>query len=192
MTRIIAGVAGGRRLEVPRSGTRPTSDRVREAMFSSIGSWLAARSLAWTSVAALDLFAGSGALGLEAASRGARLALLVERSDRAASVIRRNIAACGLDQAQVMVASAMGLPERPSSYPRFDLCLADPPYDFRASDIQAALLPLGDAWLAPDCLVVVERGSGQPECPLPDDWVVTAQRRYGDTCLWYGHMQAGG
>jgi len=190
VTRIIAGSAKGRRLEVPRSGTRPTADRVREAMFSSIGSWLAADHRPWSSVAVLDLFAGSGALGLEAASRGAHLALLVERSDRAAATIRRNLQSCRLAQARVMVASALAMPARPVDLPRFDLCLADPPYEVRADDLARGLASVAADWLHQDALLVVERPSSQDDCPLPEDWAVIDRRTYGDTRLWYGHMQA--
>lgn len=178
-------------MEVPRRGTRPTADRVREAMFSTLGSWLAANSLDWSSLAVLDLFAGSGALGLEAASRGARMVVLVERSPQAAAVITRNMASCGLDRAKVLVASAMDLPARPSSYPGFDLCLADPPYELQVSEVQRALNSAALTWLEPGALVVVERPTGQGTCPLPEGWPVTAARRYSDTTLWYGHVQEG-
>jgi len=157
-------------------------------MFSSLGSWLAGSFLEWSSLAVLDLFAGSGALGLEAASRGARKVVLVERSPGAAAVIARNLASCGLDQAEVMVASAMDLPARPSSYPRFGLCLADPPYEVPAGDLKRAFERVALTWLEPGALVVVERPSGQHECPFPDTWPLTAERRYSDTTLWYGHV----
>ena len=189
MTRIIAGSAGGRRLEVPKRGTRPTADRVREAMFSTLGSWLAAQSTDWSSLAVLDLFAGSGALGLEAASRGAARVVLVERNPQAAAVINRNVASCGLDQVEVMVASVMDLPARPPGYPTFGLCLADPPYEIPAGDISAALDRVALTWLEPGAMVVVERPFGQSVSPLPEAWPVTAVRRYADTCLWYGHVQ---
>lgn len=196
MTRIIAGTAKGHRLQVPRTGTRPTADRVREAMFSSITSWLSARSRTWSQVAVLDLFAGSGALGLEAASRGAALAVLVERSERAAALIRRNAAACRLEQVRVLAASATALPARRIDLPAydlppFDLCLADPPYDLPALRLRAALGSIAADWLLPDAMLVVERPTGESDCPLPDQWAVIDQRRYGDTCLWYGHRQAG-
>src|SRR5438067_2074266 len=96
MTRIVAGIAGGRRLRVPPAGTRPTSDRVREALFNM----LAAR-MDFDGVRVLDLYAGSGALGLEALSRGASHALLVESDRKAAAVVRGNIADLGLPGAEL-------------------------------------------------------------------------------------------
>lgn len=189
MTRIIAGTAGGRRIEVPTRGTRPTSDRVREAMFSSIGSWLAARGRDWPSVGVLDLYAGSGALGLEAASRGARMAVLVERHAQAAGVIRRNARACGLGNATVLAEPVGELAIRPNPYPAFELCFVDPPYDVAGSAVAEILIRLAaSGWLDPDGLAVVER-SAADACPLPAGWPVHAHRRYGDTAVWYGRCR---
>jgi len=191
VTRIIAGSAKGHRLQVPRAGTRPTSDRVREAMFSTIGSWLASQDRPWSSVAVLDLFAGSGALGLEAASRGAEVTVLVERNPRVAAVIRRNAQACGLDHVRVLVAPALSLPARAGDLPPFDLCLVDPPYELDAVELGIGLAGIATGWLNPQSLLVVERPAGDGRSPLPADWVVIDERRYGDTCLWYGRMHQG-
>jgi 16S rRNA (guanine966-N2)-methyltransferase len=189
VTRIIAGSAGGRHLQVPARGTRPTSDRVREAIFSSIGSWLAAGGRDWSGICALDLYAGTGALGLEAASRGARMTVLVERHPQAVAVIRRNARACGLTSATVLAADATELAEGSCPYPAFELCLVDPPYGVSGSVVADLLTMLGaGGWLAPEALLVVERSAVDPS-PLPDGWPVRAQRRYGDTAVWYGHYR---
>lgn len=192
MTRIIGGVARGRRLAVPTRGTRPTADRVREAMFSSIGSWLAADQRDWAEIGVLDLFAGTGALGLEAASRGARQVVLVERARSALETIRRNVVSTGLDVVTVVAESVSAVASRPNPFAPFDLCLADPPYDLKADAIGALLDQVDQGgWLAPDCLVVVERPEADHASPLPAGWQVQAHRRYGDSSLWYGQRQIG-
>ena len=179
MTRIVAGAAGGRQLAVPKRGTRPTSDRVREALFSAVE---AALDLDGTRV--LDLYAGSGALGLEALSRGAATAMLVESDSNAVAVLRKNIAAVGLPGAVVRpgsVAAALAqAPEEP-----FDLVLADPPY---ALDPSADLAALVRGWLAPGAVVVLERArrSGPPDWPSP--LVPGRIRRYGDTELHWASL----
>ncbi len=120
MTRVIAGEFGGRRLTVPADDrVRPTADRVREAWFSILGAHVEGATV-------LDLFAGSGALGLEALSRGARTATFVDLNQRSVAAIRANIAALGLaDRAVVVRQDALRFVTRPV---RFDLALADPPY----------------------------------------------------------------
>jgi 16S rRNA (guanine966-N2)-methyltransferase len=186
VTRIVAGVAGGRRLAVPPSGTRPTSERAREALFSALE---AAIELAGARV--LDLYAGSGALGLEALSRGAGAATFVE-SDRAViSVLEKNIAAVGLPGAEVRrgkvgaVLEAGGAP--------YDLVLADPPYAMAEAELTAMLTALVDrSWTAPGSVVIVERArrSGAPS--WPEVLVPSRVRRYGDTELhWARHEPEG-
>jgi 16S rRNA (guanine966-N2)-methyltransferase len=183
MSRIVAGVLGGRRLVTPPGrGTRPTSDRVREALFSSLETML---DLDGARV--LDLYAGSGAVGLEAASRGASHVLLVESDPRAVRIARDNVATLGVgDRVRVSPAKVeqvvAGRPDQP-----YDLVFADPPYSMPAAVIDAMLAGLAEhGWLAEGAVVVVERSSRD----APVAWVpgITAERgrRYGETTLWYG------
>lgn len=181
MTRIIAGRAGGRRLSVPGSGTRPTSDRVRESLFASLDSALARDGRGWEGLRVADLFAGSGALGLEAASRGAAQVTLVERARPALAVLRRNVAALALPGTQVVAADALAWCSSAAPDAPLDLVLADPPYELDAAALAGALAALP---LAPGAIVVVERRSGGA-CPMPERWA-PRERRYGDTALWYG------
>ncbi|WP_136709436.1 16S rRNA (guanine(966)-N(2))-methyltransferase RsmD [Agromyces sp. H66] len=183
MTRIIAGAAGSLTLAVPRSGTRPTSDRVREAIFSA----LEARD-AIEGAAVLDLYAGSGALGLEAASRGAAEAVLVERAKGAADVCRRNADAVGRalrgSPTRVRVVARPVASYLESAVGDFDLVFIDPPYESgeRALAHDLALLaPL----LARDAVVVVERSSRSPEPAWPEGIVPERRRDYGETTLWW-------
>ncbi|HLU58549.1 MAG TPA: 16S rRNA (guanine(966)-N(2))-methyltransferase RsmD [Pseudonocardia sp.] len=178
MTRIIAGSAGGRRLLVPPAGTRPTSDRVREALFSSLE---AGPGLAGAAV--LDLCAGSGALGLEALSRGAAHALFVESDRRAAGVLRRNAAALGFAGAEVRVAPAAAVLAAPA--PRaYDVVLVDPPYDVPATQVAGWLgVAAEHGWLAAGAVVVVERAGRDGPFPWPPALRARRQRRYGDTTL---------
>jgi len=177
MTRIVAGAAGGRRLVVPPSA-RPTTDRVREALFNV----LAAR-LDFDGIAVLDLYAGSGALGLEALSRGASAVLLVENDRRAAEVIARNIDTVGLPGASVRRGAVAAVLAAGAPTP-VDLVLADPPYDVTTDNIQAVLTALPDGkWVRPGSVVVIERPVSAPELVWPDDWTPWPPRRYGDTRL---------
>jgi 16S rRNA (guanine966-N2)-methyltransferase len=179
MTRIVAGVAKGRTLQVPRgSATRPTSDRVREALFSRLdheGVLHGAR--------VLDLYAGSGALGLEAASRGAAHVLLVDSSPAAVAVCRRNVAALGLPdvevRSQAVPAALAATPDEP-----YDLALLDPPYDLSEDALAEVLARLEVGWLAPGAVVVVERSSRSPEPVWPAALLRFDDRRYGETRLW--------
>ncbi|HEX3004087.1 MAG TPA: 16S rRNA (guanine(966)-N(2))-methyltransferase RsmD [Angustibacter sp.] len=181
MTRIIAGSAGGRRLQVPAGrDTRPTSDRVREALFSRLDheGWLDGARV-------LDLYAGSGALGLEAASRGAAEVVLVESGRVAAATIRRNVAALGLPGARVAEAKVERWLDRPADVV-FDVVLADPPYPVTDDAVDTVLRVLVEhGWLADQALVVVERASRSraPHWPAPLEAV--ADRAYGETRLWF-------
>ncbi|GAA0304720.1 16S rRNA (guanine(966)-N(2))-methyltransferase RsmD [Kineococcus aurantiacus] len=181
MTRIVAGTAGGRRLKVPPGETtRPTSDRVREALFSALD---AAGALEGARV--LDLYAGSGALGLEAASRGAAQVVLVEAARPAAATARANVAAVGLagvrvvaDTVERFLASAGAVVEG-----GWDLVLLDPPYAVGSDDVSAvldAVVPL----LAPGATVVVERSARSPEPRWPEPLTGVRERRYGETSVW--------
>jgi 16S rRNA (guanine966-N2)-methyltransferase len=188
VTRVIAGVARGRRLAVPTSGTRPTSDRVRESLFSTIESTLIAEGRAWSQVRVLDLFAGTGALGLEALSRGAQSAILVERSRSAVKVLQANVKVVACPGAEVMSRDARLLAGQPATLPA-DLCFADPPYDWSTAELSDLLQGLGVAgWLAPGALVVVERPAKDGSSPLPVSWTEARRRAYGDTALWYGRF----
>ena len=165
--RIVAGTARGRRLAVP-PGTdiRPTSDRVRQAVFNILehGSWAPELD----GVRVIDLFAGSGALGFEAMSRGAGFCLFVETDDAARGAIRENAEAFGVTgSVRVHRRSAVDLGERPASVgPAFDLAFLDPPYHKGLGELALAGL-LAGGWLKPDAVVMLERGSGEPEIETP-------------------------
>jgi 16S rRNA (guanine966-N2)-methyltransferase len=180
MTRVIAGTAGGRTLRTPPgSGTRPTSERVREALFSALE---ARGSIRGAQV--LDLYAGSGALGLEAASRGAAGVVLVESDRRAADVAARNVRGLGLTGVRVARQNvASFLADRPAA--RYDLVLLDPPYGLPEDALTADLVRLADHWLADGAVVVVERSTRSPEPGWPEGLAPTGKpRRYGETTLW--------
>ncbi|MFB7875448.1 16S rRNA (guanine(966)-N(2))-methyltransferase RsmD [Nocardia sp. NPDC056064] len=176
MTRIVAGTAGGRRLKVPPAGTRPTSDRVREALFSAIDARL---DLDGTRV--LDLYAGSGALGLEALSRGAAHALLVESDRKAAAVVRANIAELGLPGAELRLGTVGTVLAQPAP-DGYDVVFADPPYDVSTPEVTADLAALAaNGWLAPEALVIVERSIRSPEITWPAGYAPLRTRKYGET-----------
>ena len=183
MTRIVAGEAGGRRLAVPPGrGTRPTSDRAREALFGTLGTLL---ELPGAEV--IDLYAGSGAVGLEALSRGAAHALLVETDGKAVATIRANADALGLgDRAEVVRDRVERVLLTRDPVPA-DLVFADPPYALADAELAAVLAALADrGWLAPGAVLVVERASraGAPDWPHAVHAVKS--RRYGEGALWYG------
>jgi 16S rRNA (guanine966-N2)-methyltransferase len=181
VTRIVAGTAGGRQLAVPRRGTRPTSDRVREALFSAVEAVL---DLAGTRV--LDLYAGTGALGLEALSRGAGHALLVESDGGAVSVLRRNVSALGLSGAEVRQGRVATVLSTPPSSP-FDLVFSDPPYALLATALTSDLVALV-GWTRPGSLVVVERARRSESFEWPPSYVPGRVRHYGDTSLHWGSV----
>ncbi|MGH4022505.1 MAG: 16S rRNA (guanine(966)-N(2))-methyltransferase RsmD [Pseudonocardiaceae bacterium] len=183
MTRIVAGAAGGRRLHVPARGTRPTSDRVREAVFSALES-----RMDLDGARVLDLYAGSGALGLEALSRGAAHARFVESDRRAATLLRRNATDLGLAAAvEVTTATVRAvLRDRPAG--SYDLVLADPPYDLGDTELATVLAALaGNAWLTSGALLVIERAARDPAPSWPDDVAAVTERRYGVTRVYYGY-----
>jgi 16S rRNA (guanine966-N2)-methyltransferase len=187
VTRIIAGAARGRRLAVPAAGTRPTSDRVREAIFSTLDSQFAADDVAWSTLRVLDLFAGSGALGLEALSRGAHSAVLVEKSREAARVLAANVDAVDCPGAEVLVRDVRRLVTVPPPDGGAGLVFLDPPYDWPARDVRDLVEGLRVAgWIAEGAPVVVERPARDPDSPIPEDWQEPRRRPYGDTMLWYG------
>ena len=182
--RIVAGAAKGRRLQVPARGTRPTSDRAREGLFSSLGSLVDL-----TGARVLDLFAGSGAVGLEAPSRGAEQATFVESDRAACEVLRRNVEAVGLPGAVVLRRPvAPVLAERPDEPYRF--VFADPPYALADAAVAALLGALRDGdWLADGAVVVLERSARGPEPVWPEGVAVVMNRRYGEGMLWYGRAR---
>lgn len=180
--RVIAGAFKGRRLAAPRGGaTRPTSDRVREAVFGILGDV--------TEVAVLDLFAGSGAMGIEALSRGAERALFVERRRATVEVLRRNVTDLGLEPRVQLFAGPVGraatvlVDQGP-----FDLVLADPPYDWIASDRLASELKsatkAGPWWGAQATLVLEHRSKDDPPSLTEALGVeLDETRRYGGTSV---------
>ncbi|MDQ0789456.1 16S rRNA (guanine(966)-N(2))-methyltransferase RsmD [Streptomyces sp. B3I8] len=185
MTRVIAGRAGGRRLSVPPgNGTRPTSDRAREGLFST---WQSLLGGPLDGERVLDLYAGSGAVGLEALSRGAGHVLLVEADARAARTVRENVRRLGLPGAEVRAGKAeQTVRTAPPSDP-YDLVFLDPPYAVADDDLREILLTLrAGGWLAPDALVTVERGTRGGEFRWPDGFDALRSRRYGEGTFWYG------
>lgn len=188
MTRIVAGRLGGRRLAVPPGrDTRPTSDRVREALFSALGSRL---ELAGCRFA--DLYAGSGAVGLEAYSRGADHVLLVESDAGAARVIRRNIADLAAGAAVTLRTSAVEQLTSQAPGAPYDVVFADPPYAVPAGTVGTVLDNLVRyGWLAPGAVVVVERSSRTADPPWPAELVPDRPRRYGESTLWYAEHRGG-
>ena len=181
MTRLISGVAGGRRLKVPRTGVRPTGDRAREALFNSLKSLLDLRG-----ASVLDLYAGSGALGLEALSRGAETVVFVESAPGVLPVLKQNLATVDLPGGRVVAGS---VPTVVGGAPptRFDLVLADPPYATPVDEVVGVLERLSqNGWLAPEAVVVVERSSRDEPFEWPTPLVGLRDRRYGEAVLRYG------
>jgi len=180
MTRVVAGELGGRRLAVPSGrGTRPTSERVREGLFSTL---VAIRG-SLSGAAFLDLYAGSGAVGIEAASRGAARVTCVERDPRALAVLRANVE--GLAPGNVVVSAApVERFLRAVTPDPWDVVFLDPPYSDSVDEMLALLA--GDGWLAPSATLVVERSARDTEPDWPAGTELDRSRRYGDTVLWYG------
>ncbi|GAA2268292.1 MULTISPECIES: 16S rRNA (guanine(966)-N(2))-methyltransferase RsmD [Kitasatospora] len=189
MTRVIAGVAGGRRLAVPPGrNTRPTSDKAREAMFSTL------ESLRGTIHGArmLDLFGGSGAVGLEALSRGAEHTLLVESDASAARTIRANIRTVALPGAELRADRAERVLAGPAPAAPYDLVFLDPPYAVTDDEVREMLITLlVGGWIADGAIVTVERSTRGGEFGWPEGFEVLRSRRYGEGTLWYGRAAAG-
>jgi 16S rRNA (guanine966-N2)-methyltransferase len=164
---------------VPRRGTRPTTDRVRESLFN-----LLAARMDLTGASVLDLYAGSGALGLEAVSRGAASAVLVESDQRAAAVIEQNIASLGVEGvASLRRGSVASMLAAGSDRPA-DLVLADPPYEVDAAEIEDVITALTTrGWVALGTVAVIERAEARPPLCWPDFWTPWPDRKYGDTRL---------
>ena len=184
MTRIIAGDFRGRSLKIPPTVTRPTSSRVREAVFSSVQHAMAG----FTGLAVLDLFAGSGALGIEALSRGADHTVFIESDAGALATIRDNLAACGTRAGTVLRADVLAHVAQPAPEP-FDVVFADPPYKLSDADCERMLGHLAtNGWLADGAIVMLERGKGGNiiwPATLPE----SGNKAYGDTVVWYGRFE---
>lgn len=184
MARIVAGFAGSLTLKVPKSGTRPTSDRVREAIFSALD----ARDIV-RGARVFDLFAGSGALGLEAASRGASHVVLVEKNAQAADICRQNASAV-VKAAPRYAAPAIEV--RQAAVQGYlvgagltaDLVFVDPPYEVDDTELLAVLTALVPH-LAPHAVVCVERSSRDPEPTMPRGLEIERRKDYGDTALYW-------
>ncbi|MGO3148111.1 MAG: RsmD family RNA methyltransferase [Leucobacter sp.] len=196
MTRIISGLAGSLRLEVPKAGTRPTSDRVREAIFSALDSW---GMTGGTRV--LDLYGGSGALGLEAASRGAREVTLVEKHPQAAQVASRNaktVLAAWRESAepptikverqsvQTFLNLEVDRNTQGVSKP-WDVIMLDPPYDLGEQELAANLASVAKL-VSTASVILVERSSRSPEPTLPPELTPIKERSYGETVLWWSEL----
>ncbi len=178
------GEAKGRRLAVPPAGTRPTSERAREALFNSLGGLV---DLDGARV--LDLFAGTGAVGLEALSRGAAAVWFVESDRGACDVLRRNIATVGLGAATLHRAQWRASSPAGRRTSRSTSRTCDPPYAYAEDDLAAVLDALVAGWLAPAAVVVVERSARGTGPRWPIQVTPLKQRRYGEGMLWYGRAQ---
>ncbi|MFD6226317.1 16S rRNA (guanine(966)-N(2))-methyltransferase RsmD [Streptomyces sp. NPDC060232] len=183
MTRVIAGSAGGRRLAVPPgTGTRPTSDRMREGLFST---WESLHGVEGARV--LDLYGGSGAVGLEALSRGADHALLVESDPKAAKAIRDNIRTLGLPGAEFRAGRAEQIVAARAAGDPYDVVFLDPPYAVDSADLREILLTLrSNGWITDGALVTVERSTRSGAFPWPEGFEPLRSRKYGEGTLWYG------
>lgn len=180
MTRIVAGEARGRSLGVPAGrGTRPTTDRAREALFSTL-----AALVDLDGVRFLDLFAGSGAVGLEALSRGAGEVVLVESDAGASRVIGDNVAALSMTGARVVRDRVERYLETTPDV--FDVVFADPPYEADGTALRATLSRLCDGWIQPGSVLVVERPTRAGDWSWPEGIESLKSRRYGEGTLWYG------
>lgn len=187
VSRIIAGTAKGRRLATPaHSRTRPTTDRVREALFSALESWFGTDT-GLEGLSFLDLYAGSGAVGLEAASRGADPVVLVEADRKTAELIRTNARTTGLrvEVRTARVEQVLAGGARP-----FDVVWLDPPYDVRDDTVDEVITALtAGGWVAGAGLIVLERSSRSPEPVWPASVTENWSRRYGETTLHFAELE---
>jgi 16S rRNA (guanine966-N2)-methyltransferase len=177
--RVIAGTAKGRRLGPVPPGTRPVSDRAREGLFASLGERV-------VDARCMDLFAGTGALGIEALSRGAESCTFVDRSRAAAGTIRANLATTGFEAEGTVICRDVGsfLARRPSPERAASLVFVDPPYDVAVEELDAAMGALDRGWLDPDgWTVVVTRGHKGSLPAVPVHWAARRHLRYGDSLV---------
>lgn len=183
VTRIVAGSLGGRRIEAPAGArTRPTSDRVREALFNTLATLTALENARFA-----DLYAGSGAVGLEALSRGAAHVLLVEAHPKAARTARANISSLGARDRVKLITTTVAAALAAGADEPYDIVFADPPYEINTHHLTAMQETLVDGgWLAPGGILVIERATRSD----PLQWVKSVTgvrtRKYGETTLWYG------
>lgn len=184
MTRIIGGTAGGRRLKTPSGeATRPTSDRVREALFSALEAGLGSL----TGLRFLDLYAGSGGVGLEAMSRGAGVLTSVESDRRTARLVEQNAATLGFGKVEVLAQPVARVLAQPPRAP-YDVVFLDPPYAMENVGLEEVLaLLVAQEWLATGCVLVVERAARSGEPAWPRGLVREREKAYGETVLWYVH-----
>ncbi len=183
MTRIIGGSARGRRLRTPPGeATRPTSDRVREALFSALESRLGSLH----GVRLLDLYAGSGAVALEAVSRGAQAAAAVEADRRTAAIVTENARTLGFaDEVEVLAQRVERVLARPAAH-AFDVVFADPPYPLETEEVERVLgLLVANGWLADGGVLVLERSARSVEPQWPEPLALDSRKAYGETVLWY-------
>jgi 16S rRNA (guanine966-N2)-methyltransferase len=185
--RVIAGSARGRRLVAPHgAAARPTADRVREALFSALGDGRVIEA------AVLDLYAGSGALAIEALSRGAARAVIVDRSRDALAAVRANLDTTGFaERARVQRADAVAFAHgKPPTEAPFDLAFVDPPYETPSVRVGDALEGLArPGWLAAGAAIVVERAARGDPYPLPGSWTTAWERAYGDTLVAFAALE---
>lgn len=176
--RVIAGSAKGVRLGPVPPGVRPMADRAREGLFSSLGE-------AVTGAAVLDLFAGTGALGIEALSRGAASAHFVDRARASIQAVADNLRRAWLeDRATTEAGDALRVLSRDRGpQPRYDLVLADPPYENDVEEVQAVLRALSDGWLREPWSVVLTRATRNSTLVIPVHWLVSKRLEYGDTAV---------
>jgi 16S rRNA (guanine966-N2)-methyltransferase len=193
VSRIIAGSRGGQRIAMPTGDrARPTTDRVREALFSAIAAWAGTAATpveeSLDGLAFCDLYAGSGAVGLEAASRGASRVLLVEREPRTAQLSKRNAEALGL--AVEIVVSPVEQILRKSPAQPFDVVFADPPYELDSPTVSAQIERLvSNAWVGYGSLIILERSRRSPQLVWPDAAAKRWTRAYGETILAFGSLE---
>ena len=186
MTRIIAGEHRGRVIKVPEAGTRPTAQRVREAVFSTLISLDAVAE-----ITVLDLYAGSGALGIEAISRGAEQCLFVENNHDAVLIINKNIEDLKL-KAHVVDAKVETLfaakPAEKLNMPA-QLIFLDPPYEMSLAEIVKVInLGLSNSWFSDDAILVIETAKRSGDFVWPAGFESIREKNYGDTCVWYGQV----
>jgi 16S rRNA (guanine966-N2)-methyltransferase len=184
MTRVIAGIHKGRELKVPKTVTRPTSSRVREAIFSATEHALSGL----TDLRVLDLYAGSGANAIESISRGASEAVAIERDSRAAETIKANANQLKITNLRTISMDVSVALNSGAQFGKFDLVFLDPPYALADEVISVELELLTQDWLADGAMLVVERDK-KSNFKVPDSIQEFGRKVYGDTSIWYGQYE---